>query len=69
MVLLRQHFCGRHDCRLRAGFDRAQHRQQRDHRLAGTDIALQQTQHALRRGHVGLNLADRFELASGQREG
>ena len=34
--------------RLRAGFDRGEHRQQRDQRLARADVALQQAQHRRR---------------------
>ena len=68
-VLARQNFRRRHQRRLRAGLHRNGHGQQRDDRLAGADVALQQPQHAPRRAHVGLDLAHRFALRIGQREG
>ena len=55
--------------RLGAGFGRCGHRHQRDDGLAGTDIALQQPQHAVRRGHVGMDLGDRRFLPLREREG
>ena len=45
-MLARQHLRRRHQGRLTAGLDDFRHRQQRDDRLAGADIALQQPQHA-----------------------
>ena len=58
----------RHQRRLAAGLDRAQHRQQRHHGLAAADIALQQAHHALRLRHVGGDLGDRQTLRPGQRK-
>ena len=68
-VLAREHFRRRHQRRLRAGFDRDRHGEQRDDRLARADVALQQPQHAARRGHVRLDLAQGLALRAGQREG
>ncbi len=61
-MLLRQHLGRRHQRRLRAGLHRAQHGEQRHQRLAGADIALQQPQHAVRRGQVGVDLGQRLQL-------
>ena len=44
-------------------------REQRDHGLAGADIALQQPQHALRPGQIGDDVVDRLLLRMGQRIG
>ena len=68
-VLAREHFRGRHERRLRAGFDRDRHGEQGDDRLAGADVALQQPQHAPRRRHIGLDLAHGLALRARQREG
>ncbi len=68
-MLARQDFGRRHQCRLRAGLGRARHRQQRHHRLAGADIALQQPQHALGPGQVGEDFVDGPLLRSRQRIG
>ena len=46
-MLAGQDFGRRHQRRLAAGLDGARHGEQRHHRLAGADIALQQAQHAL----------------------
>ena len=62
MVLAGEDFGGRHQRGLRAGLDRAQHGQHRHQRLAGADIALQQPQHAPRRGQVGVDLGQRVHL-------
>ena len=67
MVLLRQHFGGRHDRSLLAGFHRTQHRQQRHDRLARADIALQQPQHASVGSQVAIDLRERLMLGRGQR--
>ena len=53
---------------LRARFHRDQHGFQRDHRLARTDIALQQAQHRRLLRHVALNLGNRSLLRARQRE-
>ena len=66
MVLLGQHFGRRHQRGLRAGLDRAQHREQRNQRLARADIALQEPQHAPLRTHVALDLGQRLELVRGR---
>jgi hypothetical protein len=54
----------RHQRGLRAGFDRLRHGDERDHRLAAADVALEQPHHAVRRGHVGADLRDRAPLRS-----
>ena len=68
-MLARQDFGRRHQHGLPAGLGGGCHRQQRDHRLAGADIALQQPQHALGLLHVVMDIGDRLALAFGQREG
>ena len=67
-MLAGEHFRRRHQRRLRAGLHRDGHGEQRDDRLAGADVALQQPQHAARRAHVGLDLAHGLALGVGQRE-
>ena len=64
-VLAHQKFGRRHDRRLTAGLDDIGRGDQRHHRLARADIALQQAQHALRRGEVRLDVGER--LGSGCR--
>ena len=61
-MLTREDFGRRHQRGLRAGFDGAEHGEEGDERLAGADVALQQAQHALRRRHVGVDLAERGDL-------
>ena len=68
-VLPRQDFGRRHQRRLSAGLDRARHGEQRHDRLAGADVALQQAQHALRLGEIGIDLGEREFLRAGQRVG
>ena len=68
-MLARQDFGRRHQRRLAAGLDRARHGEQRHHRLARADIALQQPQHALGLGQVGVDLGQRLFLRRGQRIG
>ena len=68
-MLAREQLGRRHQRRLRAGLDRACHGEQRDHGLAAADIALQQTQHAVRTGEVGVDLGQRACLRAGQLEG
>ena len=46
----------RHHRRLPAGLDRGQHGEERDQRLAGADVALQQPVHPEAGGHVGGDL-------------
>ena len=67
-VLLGQHLRRRHQRGLRAGLHRAQHGQQRHQRLAGADVALQQPEHAARRGHVAVDLRQGCRLRRGGRE-
>jgi hypothetical protein len=45
-MLARQNFRRRHQRGLPAGLDDGRRRKQRDHRLAGADIAVQEPQHA-----------------------
>ena len=66
-VLAGQDFRGCHDGGLGARLDRAQRRQQRDHRLAAAHVALKQAQHADGFGHVGVDLGQRAGLGAGQR--
>ena len=68
-MLARQDFGRRHQRRLAAGLDGARHGEQRHHRLAGADIALQQPQHAFGIGEVGVDFGQREFLAAGQRIG
>ena len=55
-MLMGENFSRRHNGRLRPRLDRRCHRQQGDHSLAATDIALQQSEHAMSARHIGLNL-------------
>ena len=66
-VLAREHLGRRHQRGLGAGLDRPEHGQRGDQGLAGADIALQQPEHAVRRGHVGVDLGQRLCLAAGER--
>ena len=68
VMLARQQLGRRHERRLRAGLDADQHGEEGDQRLAAADIALQQPDHALGLGHVGLDLAGREDLAGRQLE-
>ncbi len=68
-VLARQQLGRRHQCGLRAGLDRSRHGQQRHHRFAAADIALQQTKHALRTVEVGIDFGQRADLGTGEGEG
>ena len=52
--------------RLGAGLDRAQHRQQRDQRLARADVALEQAQHRRGLRHVAADFLDDAALGAGQ---
>ena len=65
-MLTRQDFGRRHQRRLAAGLDGARHGKQRHHRLAGADIALQQAQHAVGLGEVGVDFGQRLLLRAGQ---
>ena len=68
-MLAREDFGRRHQGRLAAGLGGARHGEQPDHRLAGADIALQQAQHALGLGEIGMDLGQRLFLRAGQRIG
>ena len=68
-MLAAEDFGRRHQRALRSGLDGVQQRQHRHHGLARADIALQQPQHAVGRGHVGLDLGQRLRLPVGEREG
>ena len=67
-MLPRQDLGRRHQRRLCPGLDRGQHGEQRHHRLAAADVALQQPQHPRRRGHVVEDLADCLVLSDGELE-
>ena len=67
-VLLGQRLGRRHQRSLAPALDRAQERVERDHRLAGADVALQQALHRHRPGEIGVDLLDRALLVLGQRE-
>ena len=66
-VLARQNFGRRHEGGLAAGFDHRRCRDQRHYRFAGADVALQQSQHALRQRQVVDDVVDRPLLRMGQR--
>ncbi len=59
----------RHQRRLSAGLDRGRHGEQRDDGLAAADIALQQPDHAVRPGEIGVDLGKRARLRARQLEG
>ena len=62
VMLLGQDLGGRHERGLEAGFHREQHRRDRDDGLAGTDIALQQAVHRLRRRKIAPQFVDHARL-------
>ena len=68
MMLLGEHLSRRDKHRLMAGTRRLQHGRDRDHGLAGTDLALQQALHRIFAGHVRADIIDDLPLAAGQRE-
>ena len=68
-MLAREDFGRRHQRRLSSRLDHPGHREQRDDRLAGADIALQQPQHAFWRGEIGADFGERLGLGGGEREG
>ena len=57
-VLVGQYLGRRHQCRLVPTLHCGEHRGHGDHGLARAHIALQQSMHRVRRGEVGLDLAD-----------
>ncbi len=67
-VLLSEGFRRRHERTLAAVLDRAQQRVERDDRLPGADVALQQPLHRDGADEVAVDLGDRPFLVLGQRE-
>ena len=63
VVLLGEHLGRREQRRLAAGVDDPQHRPQRDDRLAGADLALEQPVHRVRPGEVVEDLLADLALA------
>ena len=68
-MLARQKLGRRHEGGLRAGLDRGRHGEQRHDGLAAADIALQQAQHAVGAGEIGVDLAKHAGLRAGELEG
>ena len=52
-----------------AGFDHRGRGKQGDDRLAGSDVALEETEHPLRAGEIMLDFGQGLRLAAGQFEG
>ena len=69
VVLAGKDLGGHHKGPLRPALHGGGKRQQRNHRLAGTDVALKQAQHALVRGHVAQDLLHRPGLRGGEAVG
>ena len=69
VVLLGEHLGGGEQGRLRTGVDHAQHGPQRDDRLAGADLALEQPVHRVLGGEVVEDLRLDALLALGELEG
>ena len=67
-MLLGENFSGRHERGLVAGIDRLGRGERRHDRLAAADVALQQTLHWVRHGHVGADLGPHATLSRGQRK-
>ncbi len=67
-VLTCQHFCWRKQRRLAAGVRHREHRPQRNHRLAGTNLALQKSVHRHRFGNVGRYRGSDRALVTGEFE-
>ena len=67
-VLLGERLGGRHQRALTALLDGAQERVQRDNRLPGADVALQEPLHRHAAGEIGVELADRLLLVRSERE-
>ena len=61
-MLARQDFGRRHQRGLPSGLDHGRRGQQRHHRLAGADVAVQEPHHALRPRQVGDDVVDRAPL-------
>ena len=68
-MLARQNFGRRHDRGLPAGLDHMGGGKQRDHGLAGPNVAVKQTQHPLRLGKIGDDVVDGALLRRRQRIG
>ena len=58
-MLAREDLGRRHQGGLAAGLDHGRGGEQRHHGLARADVALQQAQHALGLGEIGVDLLDR----------
>ena len=67
-MLFGERLGGGHERALAAVLDRAQKRVERDHGLAGADVALQEALHRSRALEVGVDLADDLLLIRRQRE-
>ena len=67
-VLLRERLRRRHQRSLAPSLDRPQQRVERDRRLPGADVPLEQPLHRRREGEVGVDLHDRRVLRSRERE-
>ena len=68
-MLPRQDFSRRHERRLPAGFDHMRCGKERHHRLARTDVAVEEPQHALRLRQIGDDVGDRADLRRSKRIG
>ena len=68
-MLAGEDFGRRHQGGLPASLDHRRCRKQRHHRLAGADVAMQQSDHALRAGEIGHDVVHRARLRRRQRIG
>ena len=68
-MLPRQNFGRRHERRLPAGLDHGRGGKERDHGLAGADVAMKQPQHAVRLREIGDDVVDRALLRRRERIG
>ena len=68
-VLLREQLRGCHQRGLEVVLHREQHREERDHGLAGAHVAHQEAMHPFRRRHVARDLLERALLVPGQLPG
>ena len=69
VMLARQYFRRCEQCGLHSGFDRNQHRVERNQRLSRAHVALQQAQHRCCLPHVALDLGDGAPLCACKRVG
>ncbi len=67
-MLSRQNFGRGHQRGLPAGLDHGRGREQRHHRLAGPDVALQEPDHALRPRQIDHDVVDRADLRGRERD-